>query len=113
MSNVVGCARVLDSAPRALGETLLYVRGHRSYSAASAECDGVQSELTERTQHASGPIPSYTATVMASAKDTATFFQHGTSSQFEQVLSLYPQALKLKAERKTKKPEELIKLDNW
>ncbi|KAK4874615.1 hypothetical protein RN001_013975 [Aquatica leii] len=51
---------------------------------------------------------------MASAKDTATFFQHGTSSQFEQVLKLYPQALKLKAEQKTnKKPEELIKLDNW
>lgn len=53
------------------------------------------------------------AIVMASAKDTATFFQHGTASQFEHVLSLYPQALKLKAERKTKKPEELIKLDNW
>ncbi|XP_018326431.1 uncharacterized protein LOC108737820 [Agrilus planipennis] len=50
---------------------------------------------------------------MASAKDTATFFQHGTSSQFEQVLKLYPQALKLKAEQKTKKAEELIKLDNW
>lgn len=51
---------------------------------------------------------------MASAKDTATFFQHGTSSQFEQVLKLYPQALKLKSEQKTnKKPEELIKLDNW
>lgn len=50
---------------------------------------------------------------MASAKDTATFFLQGTSTQFEQVLKLYPQALRLKAERKTKKPEELIKLDNW
>ncbi|XP_044731526.1 uncharacterized protein LOC123294532 [Chrysoperla carnea] len=50
---------------------------------------------------------------MASAKDTATFFVNGTPQQFEQVLKLYPQALKLKAERKTKKPEELIKLDNW
>jgi hypothetical protein len=28
-------------------------------------------------------------------------------------LKLYPEALKLKADRKTKKPEELIKLDNW
>lgn len=50
---------------------------------------------------------------MASVKDTATFFAKGTSSQFEHVLSLYPEALKLKAERKNKKPEELIKLDNW
>ncbi|XP_017782719.1 PREDICTED: uncharacterized protein LOC108567040 [Nicrophorus vespilloides] len=50
---------------------------------------------------------------MASAKDTATFFSHGTSTQFEQVLKLYPQALRLKAERKTKKPDELVKLDNW
>lgn len=50
---------------------------------------------------------------MASAKDTATFFTHGTCTQFEQVLKLYPQALKLKAERRAKKPEELIKLDNW
>ncbi|KAG8221903.1 hypothetical protein J437_LFUL006722 [Ladona fulva] len=50
---------------------------------------------------------------MASVKDTATFFTKGTSSQFEHVLRLYPEALRLKAERKTKKPEELIKLDNW
>lgn len=50
---------------------------------------------------------------MASCKDTATFFLSGTPQQFEQVLKLYPQALRLKADRKTKKPEELIKLDNW
>lgn len=50
---------------------------------------------------------------MASAKDTATFFLQGSSAQFELVLKLYPQALRLKAERKTKKAEELIKLDNW
>ncbi|RZF40725.1 hypothetical protein LSTR_LSTR008674 [Laodelphax striatellus] len=50
---------------------------------------------------------------MASAKDTATFFSEGTADQFSHVLSLYPQALRLKAERKNKKPEELIKLDNW
>ncbi|XP_015590823.1 uncharacterized protein LOC107265649 [Cephus cinctus] len=50
---------------------------------------------------------------MASVKDTATFFAEGTANQFEHVLKLYPQALRLKADRKTKKPEELIKLDNW
>ncbi|EFN85293.1 uncharacterized protein LOC105182464 [Harpegnathos saltator] len=50
---------------------------------------------------------------MASVKDTATFFAEGTAAQFEHVLKLYPQALRLKADRKTKKPEELIKLDNW
>jgi hypothetical protein len=50
---------------------------------------------------------------MASAKDTATFFTHGTHTQYEQVLKLYPTALKLKSERRAKKPEELVKLDNW
>jgi len=50
---------------------------------------------------------------MATAKETANFFSHGTSSQFEEVLKLYPQALRLKAEHKTKKPDELVKLDNW
>ncbi|XP_031778072.1 uncharacterized protein LOC100121118 [Nasonia vitripennis] len=51
---------------------------------------------------------------MASVRDTATFFAEGTASQFEHVLKLYPQALRLKAENhKSKKPEELIKLDNW
>ncbi|KAJ6644384.1 hypothetical protein Bhyg_09353, partial [Pseudolycoriella hygida] len=33
--------------------------------------------------------------------------------QFDYVLNLYPQVLKLKAETRTKKPEELIKLDDW
>lgn len=50
---------------------------------------------------------------MASVKDTATFFVEGSAKQFEHVLKLYPQALRLKAERRNKKPEELIKLDNW
>lgn len=50
---------------------------------------------------------------MASVKDTATFFTEGTASQFLHVLSLYPQALRLKAESKNKKPEDLEKLDNW
>ncbi|XP_026282296.1 uncharacterized protein LOC113209134 [Frankliniella occidentalis] len=50
---------------------------------------------------------------MASVRDTATFFTEGSSNQFDHVLSLYPEALRLKAETKAKKPEELIKLDNW
>jgi hypothetical protein len=50
---------------------------------------------------------------MASVKDTATFFAEGTATHFEHVLKLYPQALRLKADQKNKKPEELIKLDNW
>ncbi|XP_030758679.1 uncharacterized protein LOC115884285 isoform X2 [Sitophilus oryzae] len=50
---------------------------------------------------------------MATVKATAKFFTHGTCEQYEQVLKLYPQALKLKADNKAKKPEELIKLDNW
>lgn len=50
---------------------------------------------------------------MATSKATAKFFTHGTCDQYEQVLKLYPQALKLKADNKAKKPEELIKLDNW
>lgn len=54
---------------------------------------------------------------MASMKDTATFFTEGTASQFQYMLSLYPQVLKLKAARKAesknKNPEDLIKLDNW
>jgi hypothetical protein len=45
--------------------------------------------------------------------DTATFFSKGTHEQFEFVLSLYTEAVKLKAERKHKRPEELIRLDAW
>uniref|UniRef100_A0A182SK58 Uncharacterized protein n=1 Tax=Anopheles maculatus TaxID=74869 RepID=A0A182SK58_9DIPT len=48
-----------------------------------------------------------------SKQDTATFFSQGTSAQFDYVLTLYPQVLKLKAENKCKKPDELIRLDDW
>lgn len=50
---------------------------------------------------------------MASAKDTEKFFVNGSSKQFDYVLKLYPQAIKLKAEAKNRRPEELIKLDDW
>uniref|UniRef100_A0A182Y3Q8 Uncharacterized protein n=1 Tax=Anopheles stephensi TaxID=30069 RepID=A0A182Y3Q8_ANOST len=48
-----------------------------------------------------------------SKQDTATFFSQGTSAQFDFVLALYPEVLKLKAENKCKKPDELIRLDDW
>ncbi|KAL1378289.1 hypothetical protein pipiens_015677 [Culex pipiens pipiens] len=50
---------------------------------------------------------------MTSVKDTASFFVNGSSNQFDFVLAMYPQVLKLYAGNKCKKPEELIRLDNW
>lgn len=50
---------------------------------------------------------------MASVKDTASFFAHGNTKQFDYCLKMYPQVLKLKAEKRSKKPEELIRLDEW
>jgi len=50
---------------------------------------------------------------MASVKDTGALFTHGNASQYEFALSLYQQALKLKAQEKNKKPEEMLKLDTW
>lgn len=44
---------------------------------------------------------------------TAAFLNKGSSSQFRYVLSLYDEALRLKAESKSKRPQELIKLDTW
>lgn len=49
---------------------------------------------------------------MATVKNTTDFFCQGNARQFDYVLKLYPQVLKMKAEDK-KKPEELIKLDDW
>ncbi|XP_031640496.1 uncharacterized protein LOC116352223 isoform X1 [Contarinia nasturtii] len=46
-------------------------------------------------------------------KDTGSFFAHGNSKQFDYVLKLYPDVLKLKALTRCKKPEELIRLDDW
>ena len=53
------------------------------------------------------------AAIVVSVKDTASFFSNGTTEQFEHVLKLYPQVLKLKAEKRCKKPEELVRLDDW
>lgn len=43
---------------------------------------------------------------------TQKFFLTGSAKQFDYVLKLYPEVLRLKSEEK-KKPEELIKLDEW
>ncbi|XP_065366103.1 uncharacterized protein Amun [Calliphora vicina] len=46
-------------------------------------------------------------------KDTASFFENGTSEQFEYCFKMYPQVLKMKAEKRNKKPQELVRLDEW
>lgn len=47
--------------------------------------------------------------------NATTFFQNGSAAQFEFALALYPAALKVKAENRGagKKPEKLIRLDDW
>ena len=47
------------------------------------------------------------------ATRTKDFFETATPGQFEWVLNLYDQALRLKAESKSSKPENVIKLDKW
>merc|ERR1711934_574225 len=51
---------------------------------------------------------------MASFKmNTKDFFEKGTPNQYELTLKQYDQALRLKAEAKSSKPENVIKLDKW
>jgi hypothetical protein len=51
---------------------------------------------------------------MASYKmNTKNFFEKGTPNQYEFTLNQYDQALRLKAEAKSSKPENVIKLDKW
>lgn len=50
---------------------------------------------------------------MASNMTTKDFFAKGTPKQFEFALSHYDKALRLKAESKSSKPENVIKLDKW
>ncbi|XP_062533695.1 uncharacterized protein LOC134202692 [Armigeres subalbatus] len=52
---------------------------------------------------------------MTAVTSSSQFFQKGNSAQFEFLLDLYPQALKVKAENRGagKKPEKLIRLDDW
>lgn len=94
----------------------------RARGSIEATAVGLEREAAANSGAASGDRSHYTVLqyaswfaiiAMASAKDTATFFTHGTHTEYEQVLKLYPTALKLKADRRAKKPEELVKLDNW
>ncbi|TDG43131.1 hypothetical protein AWZ03_010452 [Drosophila navojoa] len=50
---------------------------------------------------------------MSNGKATASFFENGSTRQFEYCYELYPQVLKIKAEKRSKKPQELIRLDQW
>lgn len=49
------------------------------------------------------------------SKDIASFFEKGTTHQFEYCYKLYPKVLKLKADKRggDKKALELIRLDDW
>jgi len=49
----------------------------------------------------------------ATKKDPRIFFTLGSCQQFEHILNLYEEAVKLKAESKNKKPEDFLKLDRW
>lgn len=49
----------------------------------------------------------------ATMKDPRTFFTKGSAAQFEYVLGLYEDAIKLKANQKNRKEEEFLKLDKW
>merc|ERR1712166_172830 len=48
-----------------------------------------------------------------SKMNTRDFFGKGTPNQYEFTLNQYDQALRLKAEAKSSKPENVIKLDKW
>merc|ERR1711962_1927771 len=50
---------------------------------------------------------------MASRMNTKDFFGKGTPNQYDFTLTQYDQALRLKAESKSSKPENVIKLDKW
>ena len=45
--------------------------------------------------------------------NTKYFFEKGTPNQYDFILAKYNQALSLKAESKSTKPENIIKLDKW
>ncbi|MCL4126466.1 UNVERIFIED_CONTAM: hypothetical protein GTU68_064716 [Idotea baltica] len=49
----------------------------------------------------------------ATMKDPRTFFVQGSVVQYEYVLGLYEEAIKLKAKQKNKNFEDLLRLDKW
>ena len=44
---------------------------------------------------------------------TRAFFEEGTPEQFHWVLGMYDKCLRLKAESKSKKPDNIVTLDKW
>ena len=50
---------------------------------------------------------------MVSKMNTKDFFGKGTPNQYDFILAQYDQALRLKAESKSSKPENIIKQDKW
>jgi len=52
-------------------------------------------------------------TTMTACAKSRDFFLHGDAAAFDAVLALYDKALRLKAENKSSKPDNVIKLDKW
>ncbi len=50
---------------------------------------------------------------MAASARSAKFFLGASAPEFDAVLALYDQALRLKAESKSSKPDNVVKLDKW
>ncbi len=50
---------------------------------------------------------------MAACAKTRDFFLNGDSRLFDRVLDFYDKALRLKAESKSSRPENVIRLDKW
>ena len=50
---------------------------------------------------------------MAACAKTRDFFLSGTAREYDAVLDYYDQALRLKAESKSSKPDNVVKLDKW
>ncbi len=50
---------------------------------------------------------------MSACSKSRDFFLGGSSREFDAVLKLYDQALRMKAESKSSKPDNVVKLDKW
>ena len=44
---------------------------------------------------------------------TRAFFEEGTPEQFHWALGMYDKCLRIKAENKSKKPDNIVTLDKW
>jgi hypothetical protein len=86
-----------------------HLAGERKDCAAELQSVAKSAAKQKQKQHLS-----ISTREMASSMDTATFFSKGTSEQYKFVLNFYTDAVRMKAElKKSKKPEDLVKLDKW